>query len=368
MQLKQSLVAAALGLAAWQLTTTGALAQPGGFGLDARAENRTYHFADTDEEMQYCVFASSKIAADEPAPLIISLHGLGAGPQIMCNATAVDLAEERGYILAAPMGYNTSGWYGSPLLTGGPGRGNANGAGRGNANGPGRGNNAAAAIDFDALNADGDDRLTVEEVAAAFADAPGGNNGPGGNFAATIFERWDADGNGAVTRQEFDDRPQAGRGGGGGGGFGGGNQPENLRELSEKDVMNVLAMMQDEFNVDADRIYLTGHSMGGAGTLYLGSAHADIWAAIAPVAPAAFSMTDTRAEILGRLADAGVPVLMVHGAADEVVPVDLSRTWVETMEEIGMEHGYAELPGITHGPVITASQSHVYDFFDAHSK
>ena len=246
-------------------------AQPGGFGLDPRAEDRTYHFSDTDEDMQYCVFASSKIEAGTPAPLIISLHGLGAGPQIMCNSTAVDLAEAGGYILASPMGYNTSGWYGSPVLRRG--------------------------------------------------------GGPGG--------------------------PE---------------QPENLSELSEKDVMNVLAMMQEEFDVDPDRIYLTGHSMGGAGTIFLGSKHADIFAAIAPVAPAAFSMTDNRAEILGRLNDAGVPVMIVHGADDELVPADLARTWTATMEEIGMEHEYVELPGVTHGPVITISQEHVYEFFGNHSK
>src|SRR5690606_13565417 len=114
----------------------------------------------------------------------------------------------------------------------------------------------------------------------------------------------------------------------GGRSFGGDNAPENLSELSEKDVMNVLEMIREEFNVDDSRIYLTGHSMGGAGTLFLGSKHADIWAAIAPVAPAAFSMTENRAEILGRLEDAGVAVMIVHGADDELVPVDLAHTWV----------------------------------------
>jgi predicted esterase len=108
--------------------------------------------------------------------------------------------------------------------------------------------------------------------------------------------------------------------------------------------------------------------MGGAGTLFLGSKHADIFAAIAPVAPAAFSMTESRAEILGRLDDAGVPVMLVHGDADEAVPVDLARTWAATMKEIGMEHEYVELPGVTHGPVITVSQERVYEFFGKHSK
>lgn len=255
-----------------------AQAQPGQgrvWASDERAEDRSYYFADTDEDLPYCVYVSSKVSADTPAPLIISLHGLGAPPQIMCNSTAVDLAEDGGYILAAPMGYNVGGWYGSPVL-------NMGGRGRG--------------------------------------------------------------------------------------GFGGAEQPANLAELSEKDAMNVLAMMRDEFNVDAGRIYLTGHSMGGAGTFFLGSKHADIFAAIAPVAPAAFSMTDNRTEILGRLADAGVPVMVIHGDEDEAVPVDLARTWVATMEEIGMEHEYVELPGVTHGPVITISQEHIYEFFAKHSK
>jgi predicted peptidase len=270
--------AAAAAWLALSLSSTNALAQPGQgrvWNSDPRAEDRTYHFTDTNEELPYCVFASSKVSAGAPAPLIISLHGLGAPPQVMCNETAVDFAEEGGYILAAPMGYNVGGWYGSPLL-----------------------------------------------------------------------------------------RPP----GGGGRGFGGVEQPENLPELSENDVMNVLGMMLEEFNIDEDRMYLTGHSMGGAGTLFLGSKHADIWAAIAPVAPAAFSMTENRADILGRLDEAGVPVMVVHGDEDEAVPVDLARTWVATMEEIGMEHQYVELPGVTHGPVIYDSQEHIYEFFEQHRK
>src|SRR5690606_12837185 len=86
----------------------------GGLGMDARADLRSYRFADTDEDMQYCLFKSSKVDAATPAPLIVSLHGLGSGPQVMCNSTAIELAQQGGYILVAPMGYNTSGWYGVP--------------------------------------------------------------------------------------------------------------------------------------------------------------------------------------------------------------------------------------------------------------
>lgn len=291
-------------VAAWlalSLAPTGALAQqgqrPAGFNIDPRAESRTYHFADTDEDMPYCVFVSSKVVASKPAPLIVSLHGLGAGPQIMCNSIAVDLAEEGGYILASPMGCNEGGWYGSPVLS---------------------------------RNRGGDGQP---------APAPS------------------------------DGKCHPGTGGFGRGSTPSRSQPANLAELSEKDVMNVLALMRKEFNVDAHRIYLTGHSMGGAGTYFLGSKHADIWAAIAPVAPAAFGMMANRVDYLKPLKEAGVPIMVVHGDADEAVPVATSRdNWVPSMKEIGIEHEYVELPGVTHGPVITRSQRYIYEFFGKHAK
>jgi hypothetical protein len=43
------------------------------------------------------------------------------------------------------------------------------------------------------------------------------------------------------------------------------SQPENLGDLSERDVVNVLRLGRDEVNVDGKRIHLSGHSMGGAG-------------------------------------------------------------------------------------------------------
>ena len=56
--------------------------------------------------------------------------------------------------------------------------------------------------------------------------------------------------------------------------------------LSELDVMNVVGLIRDEFNVDADRIYLWGHSMGGAGTYHLAAKYPDLWAGLGVAAPA----------------------------------------------------------------------------------
>lgn len=270
------------GLVAWVAPAQDPAAAKGGakgrgFGnlgmtpRDSRATCPKYHFEDTGEDLMYCVFASSKVSKDKAAPLIVSLHGLGAGPGVMMTKNAIDLAEAGGYVVAAPMGYNVGGWYGSPLLTG-----------RGGAKGPA--------------------------------------------------------------------------------------QPANLPELSEKDVMNVIGMIRKEYKIDSNRMYLMGHSMGGAGTLFLGSKHASMWAAIGAEAPAAFAMQNNRAEFVQKLKDAKVPVIIVHGDMDEAVPVANSRAWADTMKEMGLTYEYVEQPGISHGPVIESGMAPIYEFFGKHKR
>jgi predicted peptidase len=133
-------------------------------------------------------------------------------------------------------------------------------------------------------------------------------------------------------------------------------------------VLNVLAMMRREFRVDEKRTYLMGHSMGGAGTYFLGSRYAKEWAAIAPIAPAAFLMNNNRAEVLKGIQDGGVPMFVTTGDADEAVPVANTRMWVATMKDMRMKYEYKEYPGLTHGPIIEAAMPDIFAFFKAHKK
>jgi len=262
--------------------------------VDPRVQMRSYHFEDTNENMEYALFVSSKVSKDKKNPLIVTLHGLGAGPSIMFMGPALDLAEEGGYILVGPMGYNVRGWYGIPM-----------------------------------------------GKKPSIPDAP--------PKTAKKAETAQPDG-------EAKPKPKASM-------FFNANDPPNLRELSEKDVMNVLDIVRKEFNVDENRIYLMGHSMGGAGTLYLGVKYGSIWAALAPVAPAAFGLNP---DSLEKIKD--MPVIFVHGDKDEAVPVDVSRQWVEKAKELNMTYEYNEMPDISHGPVITACLPSIYEFFGKHSK
>jgi poly(3-hydroxybutyrate) depolymerase len=243
---------------------------------DPRVQQRKYHFADTNEELPYALFVSSKVTKDKKTPLIVALHGVFGDGNSLLRGSALDLAEDGGYILVGPMGYNPQGWYGSPVIVmnGGPGKGKGPGAAKG---GP--------------------------------PPTP---------------------------------------------------EPPNLAELSEKDVMNVLAIVRKEFTIDDKRTYLMGHSMGGAGALLLGPKYVDQWAAVASMAPAAFLM---QPESLAPVKDK-MPLLLAHGDADTVVPIDVGRRWAKTATELKMkDFKYMEIPGADHGTVITQSMPEIFKFF-----
>jgi predicted esterase len=272
-------------------TPPGAQGGRGPVPVDPRVQIRWYRFADTNEDLPYAIFVSSKVSQDKKNPLIVTLHGLGGTHTTMMRPAALDLAEAGGYISVAPMGYNPRGWYGVPA-------------------GPRRGGPPPNA----AVNSNG-------------APADAGRQGP----------------------------PR--------GALAGANDPPNVRELSEKDVLNVLELVRKEFNVDDSRTYLFGHSMGGAGTYHLAVKYPATWAAIGTQAPAAFGLDPNSLSKIPTM-----PVIVIHGDMDEVVPVSLSRNWAELMKTLKMTHQYIEVPGGTHGSVISGSMPDIFAFFAKHSK
>lgn len=226
----------------------------------SRIQKKTYDFKEAGKEMEYALFVPSKYDKEKKTPLMVALHGLGSNPQqIMRYRGLTDLAEKHGYIVVAPMGYNSSGWYGS--------------------------------------------------------------------------------------------RGAAGKG-----------EPKNLGELSEKDVMNVLALVRKEYTIDDNRIYLMGHSMGGGGTWHLGIKYPDIWAGLAPIAPAIFRAPDDLEKIKH------IPVIVVQGDQDKLVPVAGARRWVEKMKDLKMSHEYVEVAGGGHVDVAYQNLPKIFEFFDKHKK
>ena len=94
--------------------------------------------------------------------------------------------------------------------------------------------------------------------------------------------------------------------------------------------------------IDASRVYLTGLSMGGFGSWDLASRHPEWFAAVVPICGGGDP------SFAPRIVDSGVPIWTVHGDADRVVPVDLTRTMVQAIRRADGRVGYTELPGVRH--------------------
>jgi poly(3-hydroxybutyrate) depolymerase len=144
--------------------------------------------------------------------------------------------------------------------------------------------------------------------------------------------------------------------------IGGANDVASRRriELSEKDVLETVRLMRGHYNVDPNRVYLIGHSMGAIGTWYLGAKYPEMWAALG-----LFSGIGSPAAV-DRMK--GIPEIVVHGDADATVNVAGSRTMVAEMRRLGVEVIYIEVPGGSHTDVVVPNLPKVFEFLAAHRK
>jgi poly(3-hydroxybutyrate) depolymerase len=220
---------------------------------------RHYRLEAANEVMPYHVYVPTTYASTRSMPLIIALHGLGGTEDSFFDSYGKklpELAEQHGYILAAPLGYRVDGRYG--LAT------------------------------------------SADPVA------------------------------------------------------------RRASELSEADVMQVLANMRKLYNVDPKRIYLMGHSMGAIGTWAIAPKHPDIWAALAPFSGQGAPAT---AERIKNIAE-----FVVHGDADPTVNVRGSRTMVAALKAVNADVTYIEVPGGNHMNVVEPNFAAMMQFFNTHKK
>jgi predicted peptidase len=100
-----------------------------------------------------------------------------------------------------------------------------------------------------------------------------------------------------------------------------------------------------EFHGDPDRVCLTGFSMGGAGVYALAARWPEKFAGLIAIAGGGGGDVDALAHTL-----AHIPIWIVHGDADERVPVTASREMVDALKKINARVTYTEYAGGRHGP------------------
>lgn len=167
----------------------------------------------------------------------------------------------------------------------------------------------------------------------------------------------------------------------------------NWEDWGREDALEVLALAERRFSPDPERIYLTGHSMGGHGTWFLGATYPDKWAAIG--ACSGYPTLKDYGSHDGIVPDSGqsliervllrasnqsdviklatnykpLGVYILHGDADKVVPVRYARQMRKVLAEFHSDMSYHEVPGAEHW---YGNQSvdwdPLFDFFKWHTR
>lgn len=126
-------------------------------------------------------------------------------------------------------------------------------------------------------------------------------------------------------------------------------------------LINLLDDIVARYDVDTERIYLTGLSMGGYGTWDLSCRYPERFAAIAPICGGGS---------LGRACNLkNVPVWAFHGAKDKVVPVARSAEMVNAVKACGGDAKLTVYPDTGHDCwTVTYDNKELYDWFLEHRK
>jgi len=111
-------------------------------------------------------------------------------------------------------------------------------------------------------------------------------------------------------------------------------------------ALDIVAAVQQEFNIDPARLYIGGLSMGGFGTWAIIAARPQMFAAAFPICGGGDPSQAARL--------ANMPIWAFHGAQDEVVNPDMSRAMIAAIKQAGGNPRYTEYEGVGHASWVPA--------------
>jgi predicted esterase len=167
----------------------------------------------------------------------------------------------------------------------------------------------------------------------------------------------------------------------------------NWEDWGRLDALEVLAQANSMFKPGPQRIYLTGHSMGGHGTWFLGATYPDKWAGIAPCSgyptlkgygsadglipengnSAMESMlirASNQSDVIKLVRNyRPLGIYVLHGDSDKVVSVNYARQMKKLLTDFHTDFSYYEYPGGEHwfGDQ-SVDWKPIFDFFRWHRR
>ena len=94
-----------------------------------------------------------------------------------------------------------------------------------------------------------------------------------------------------------------------------------------KDLKKIIDKVVEEYGIKADRICITGNSMGGYGTFAMGMAYPNFFAAMAPISGGGMPWRYTNLKT--------TPIWAAHGDLDDLVPPACTKMVVDSVNANG---------------------------------
>ena len=107
---------------------------------------------------------------------------------------------------------------------------------------------------------------------------------------------------------------------------------------NEKAVVWLTQSLMKTYKVESKKVLLTGYSMGGEGTWFIGSRHQQVFTAVMPVA----------APVAGEDAQWKIPIYVIHSSSDQIVSYQSAKSHAETLKNKGATLQFKKVSGWDH--------------------
>lgn len=165
-----------------------------------------------------------------------------------------------------------------------------------------------------------------------------------------------------------------------------------MNRTAEDIVLQSIKLLQAEYKIDSQRLYMMGVSMGGGGVLVFSARHKEMVAGICDImgvtdmvrlyndhpdyhdsnsnayggSPNQVPNVYAERSALNHIDDLkSIPVLIIHGMEDSLVPIHHSDRMYNALKSAGANVEYIKVPGIGHeNGLIRGQEDHILDFLD----
>ncbi len=110
-------------------------------------------------------------------------------------------------------------------------------------------------------------------------------------------------------------------------------------EENEKRLLALMAQIENVYNIDKEKVIVTGFSMGGHGTFYMASRNQERFKAAIPIAGRAR---------LDKELTWKIPLRIIHSNGDKTVAIGPTKTYAEEIKKAGADVEFVELDGVPH--------------------